>query len=346
MATELQKLVEKRKEERGDVHFFLSNEVPAASAMQNPGWLCWMNSLLQMLFSISSLNHILLQPEMINRFMKINEKTGKPNMFALAYISELKKLMDAAQDDTMNVQIGEKHRISSRLWPLFYEQCTEMGRENFAYGRQACSSDAFNEILEHFNQPEVFDLFKMNVENITICPNPKCRKPAFDKDIETMYVYKIQTRLHLDTPTKFRDWIIYNDAPHSFDHCGKCNLPSEIARRQTYARFVSSVIVVNLKSAGVRPDYPYPKSISFDYPKKPNDPLHPPEINFRTDYALVAIVCHMGGPNGGHYYSHFKRGDMCYTGNDSRINRIAELPLNDKNAYLLTYQKVLTDVSP
>jgi ubiquitin C-terminal hydrolase len=296
--------------------------------LYNNSVLCYFNSLIQSLFSCTSLTEYLLY----------NEKNIKNNEFLNLYIKILKKYSsnNIPENNSLNGNLTTNENIL-----LFNEFLLMLKNKNINFGyNQEDSGELLILLLDLIDDPKIYNLFYH-----TYRCNIYCKKCKYNKDIKNdisiqfeidinminnnYLKYQIDNNLH-----NLNKYIRNNYSDLLYLKCDKCELQDAIKINRLI--LVPTIIIINFNKYLQKEIINYPTELYF---------INKSE-NIKYNYKLVSSIHHDGSMNFGHYYSKsirkqltnnliefdiFKLNDNFYTKDTFQSN---------SNTYLLFYHYI------
>lgn len=299
--------------------------------LYNSHILCYFNSLLQSLFSCTSLTEYLLN----------NEKKFIDNNFMSLYINILKKyiLFDKQFDKNTNIYITESSNIL-----MFNEFLISIKNKNIKFGyNQEDSGELLILLLDIINDNYIYNLFYNKYKCDIYCKNCKNIKPIkddisiqfeiYDKIIDSNFLQsKVDINLH-----NLNKYIRNNYSNFSDYTCENCNNKGDCIKINRLI-LVPTIIIINFNKYSEKNNYIYPTELFFINIKE----------NKKYNYKLISTINHSGNTNSGHYISKgFRKkiqnnniNHIVYKMNDSSYNEDTLKPEND--TYIIFYHYIDT----
>lgn len=296
--------------------------------LYNSHILCYFNSLLQSLFSCTSITEYLLN----------HEKKFAENNFMKLYINILKKYI------IIDKQTANYNLVESSNTLMFNEFLMAVRNKNIKFGyNQEDSGELLVLLLDIINDKYIYNLFFNKYRCDFYCTNCKKIKnikddvsiqfEIYDKIIDNNYLEsKIDSNLH-----NLNKYIRNNYSECDDYTCNTCNIKGRCLKINRLV-LAPTIIVVNFNKYSEKNNYNYPQELFFINEKD----------NKKHNYKLVSIIDHSGNMNSGHYTSKGLRkhiiGDnianLIYRMNDSSYDVSSFKPEND--TYILFYHYVNT----
>ena len=296
--------------------------------LYNNSIICYFNSLLQSLFSCTSLTEYLLH----------NEKKFNNNNFIKLYIDIIKKYLVSHEHSN--------YLLENSNLALFNEFLNIIKNKNIQFGyNQEDSGELLILLLELINDPYINSLFNHKYKCDIYCKS--CKKIVgikedesiqFEMDIDEINnnYLKYQIDSHLPNLNKY----IRNNYSDLIDYkCKYCKNNNSIKINRL--QLVPTILVINLNKYNKKYDYKFQIELNF--------------INKNTNnkyrYKLISTINHSGTMNYGHYIAKSIRKNYEYKNNyDSEFEIYV---LNDNsyqkdnfksnpNTYILFYHYIET----
>lgn len=299
--------------------------------LYNSHILCYFNSLLQALFTCTSLTEYLLN----------NEKKFIENNFMTLYINILKKyiLFDKQSDKNTNTYLTESSNIL-----MFNEFLISIKNKNIKFGyNQEDSGELLILLLDIINDNYIYNLFYNKYKCDIYCKNCKNIKnikddisiqfEIYDKTVDNNFLQsKIDNKLH-----NLNKYIRNNYSNFNDYKCEKCNIQGDCIKINRLI-LVPTIIIINFNKYTEKNNYNYPTELFFINGKE----------NKKYNYKLVSTINHSGNTNSGHYISTgFRKkiqnnsvSNIVYKMNDSSYNEDSFKPEND--TYIIFYHYIET----
>jgi ubiquitin C-terminal hydrolase len=251
--------------------------------LYNSHILCYFNSLLQSLFSCTSITEYLLN----------NEKKFAENNFMKLYINILKKYI-IVDKQTINYNL-----VESTNSIMFNEFLISIQNKNIKFGyNQEDSGELLLLLLDVINDKFIYNLFYNKYKCDFYCTNCKKIKNIKD-DISTQFeIYDkiidnnfLQSKVdsHLHNLNKF----IRNNYSDCHDYtCDKCLTKGNCIKINRLL-LIPTIIVINFNKYLEKNNYMFPTELFFINDKE----------NKKHNYKLISTINHSGNTNSGHYIS-------------------------------------------
>ena len=270
--------------------------------LYNSHILCYFNSLLQALFSCTSITEYLLN----------NEKKFAENNFMKSYISILKKYI------MVDKQTINHNMVESRNALMFNEFLMSIRNKNIKFGyNQEDSGELLILLLDVINDKFIYNLFYNRYKCDFYCTNCKKLKnikddistqfEIYDKIVDNNYLQsKVDANLH-----NLNKYIRNNYSECNDYTCDKCNIKGHCIKINRLV-LVPTIIVINFNKYSEKNNYKYPMELYFINDKE----------NKKYNYRLISTINHSGTTNSGHYIS---KGVRKHIINDNIINIIFKM---------------------
>jgi ubiquitin C-terminal hydrolase len=267
--------------------------------LYNSHILCYFNSLLQSLFSCTSLTEYILN----------NEKKFEEHNFMKLYIIILKKYI-LLDKETFDHQLVESSNIL-----MFNEFLILIKNKNIKFGfTQEDSGELLVLLLDIINDNYIYNLFYNKYKCDIYCKNCKnCKNIKDDisiqfeidsNNITSKYLKSIVDKdLH-----DFNKYIRNNYSEFDNYKCENCNQINNCIKinRLTLA---PTILVINFNKYVEKKNYIFPAELFFI--NQPN--------NKKYNYRLISTINHSGNTNSGHYISKNIRKTLTIDNNNLKI---------------------------
>ena len=300
-----------------------------AFGLYNSHILCYFNSLLQSLFSCTSLTEYLLN----------NEKKFIENNFMSMYINILKKyiILDMQINKSSNNQYNNLTESSNIL--MFNEFLISIKNKNIKFGyNQEDSGELLVLLLDVINDNYIYNLFYNKYRCDIYCKNCKNIKnikddisiqfEIYDKIVDSNFLQsKLDTNLH-----NLNKYIRNNYSEFSDFSCEKCNNKGNCIKINRLL-LIPTIITINFNKYSEKNNYIYPTELFFINIKESK----------KYNYKLISTINHSGNTNSGHYISKgFRKkihnniiSNVVYKMNDSSYDEDSLKPENE--TYIIFY---------
>lgn len=282
--------------------------VPKAFGLNNNGAICWFNSLLQSLFSCTSLTQYLLE----------NEKEFQENQLAFEYIRVLKMLFEFdAEGRVVKPLEVLPSTISCASAMILNGLAREVRRQKDKKKKLPCGQegvqDYFNDFIDLLNSDGITRLLNNKYEYIIHCDN--CKNTTINKrsNEKDLFVDMDCLREYKDRAS-FTQWITNHATEVDEFTCEKCSHKTKQFLRIQRLCLLREIVVVFFKWVRRHQNFWYPQNLQFKCK----------DGGFLT-YKLVSQIEHVGYYNpishtsSGHYYSKSLR-DRFYEFNDCSVS--------------------------
>lgn len=252
--------------------------------LYNNSIICYFNSLLQSLFSCTSITHYFLH----------NEKKYNNNNFIKIYIHIIKKYIN----NINNINDNSNYLLENQNLILFNEFLNIIKNKNITFGyNQEDSGELLILLLEIINDPYINNLFMHKYQCDIYCKDCKKLKNIvndtsiqFEIDLDVINTNYLQFQIdkNLSNLNKY----IRNNYSELLNYkCEYCNLSNCIKINRLIN--VPTIIIINLNKYNNKINYQYPIELQFI-----ND-----NLNNIYKYKLISTINHSGTVNFGHYIS-------------------------------------------
>lgn len=274
--------------------------------LTNTGATCWLNSLLQFMMGISSLNRTVLECE----------AELQNNVLARAYIAMLKQSETGGTGDN-----------SAKILAALIAQAKAVGRPTTLSLGQECADEGFTIFLDLLNCPRVENLFANVYAMSTECK--QCHTISSynrDKAIRIQMTNNTAPR----TQEGFCDYMRSRISVVDSVKCTECSAISLECNRLEELRMLREVVVITFNKFATKSDIFFPEKLEFGSTNKT-----------RLHYKLVGKIEHSGSAAGGHYWCHSLRGAGWKQMNDSNVS--GGTPARTDNTFMIAYHMVDPD---
>jgi ubiquitin C-terminal hydrolase len=313
-----------------------------AFGFNNLGATCYFNAMLQSLLSCTSFAENLLQNK------DDDEYTKNPVTRKLVELIELALLMKS--DDPNKQRLEENNTriknllrdFSPEIWKSMVMCLCKKNNINigeFMVGQQ-CAREGFHCLMDVMeNLEDIQNIFLHRYKNMIHCFD--CNK--WVSDVESMYsLFEVQANLKTEQLDRFKkydsieiqdmnDFLIKQTGyVDKFYICPECKHGGEKYNINTLVMVPEVLVVLTKKyKTGSKLDIytNFPKTLEFD---KDGDST--------LKYEAVSQIEHIGGMNGGHYWSISRRNGGWYKLDDNSVSESEFLPT--KHTYIVFYHLI------
>lgn len=296
--------------------------------LYNSHILCYFNSLLQSLFSCTSITEYLLNNE--NKFAE--------NNFMKIYINIIKKYIIVDKQTINHIMVESSNAL------MFNEFLMSIKQKNIKFGyNQEDSGELLILLLDVINDQYIYNLFYNKYKCDFYCT--KCKKiknikddisvqfEIYDRTIDSNYLQsKVDAKLH-----NINKYIRNNYSECSDFTCHYCKVNGHCIKINRLV-LVPTIIVMNFNKYLEKNNYNYPQELFFINDKEQK----------KHNYKLISTINHSGNTNSGHYIC---KGIRKYIANDNLVNYVFKMndssydfsslkPEND--TYIIFYHYVNT----
>lgn len=291
--------------------------VPRPCGFVNTGSICWLNTLVQNLVSLSSFNYILKNVETKNKTVILLRDVIFSNM------TKCQGVLDITRQLNQHIVEYAANR-----------------RDRIIFGNgQQCAAEGFNLLLEMLATPEIDRLFTHRYRHNIICGN--CSGIVSSKREEnTLFEIEPEVFARVSEDMLMSDFLKLSSSP-TFDYkCPSCGDDSP-KRRYSELTMVPEILGIMIKRYRVVDGMPSKINFNINFPLM---------LKFRSKsaigngdgsefvYRLMSSVEHSGGVNSGHYWAQCFR-DGWYNINDSIMTKIIDFASSD-STYIVFYHIV------
>lgn len=292
--------------------FYNQEFIEQIQGFNNTGAICWFNSLLQLMLSISPICESLLN----------TKRNLHNNPFALSFcdLIELHRRPLADQEANHNNQIAHQ---SARILTLFIAQLKQRQLPPLTNG-QECVDEGYLLFLDALNCPEVYNVCR-NVYEYTIrCTCGMITSQHRDES------YRMQVHMLIPSRTKeeFATWLHHHISEVDSFKCTHCGVTQSLPRVEIL-KVIREVIVCIFNKFQVKTKAFFPPVLEF------------PSMGKTLHYKLCGQIDHSGTQHSGHYWAKVQRGQLSYTANDATVSSGNLGPTTE--TFMIAY--VLTDRS-
>jgi ubiquitin C-terminal hydrolase len=243
--------------------------LPPSFGLTNTGAICWFNSLMQMMGSMTPLTRVLLA----------NESLFRKNRFAMAYIKWLKS-WDTCKDVLPVLK-------------AFLERLRDTRRElRLGYG-QECAEEGYTLLLDMFNSERVNKLFSSVYEVTITCEGCGARASSVRDRAMWIMLHAPLTESSMEHFSKYLRCHVTHGETFKCERCGHV-----VDRHMRVERLcvMRECVVIVFNKYFAKESVWFPPALEF------------PSITGSTlKYQRVATVEHSGSTAGGHYWANALR---------------------------------------
>lgn len=299
-------------------YFYDDNYIMPPFGLNNTGAICWFNSILQLLMSLSAFNQRMLECYDNNEFDK--------NSFASVYCKFINKYLPIGKNANVRESL-----ISSVLLREFSKELISRKKKGTITTGQEGAANGLSDVFEIINSKNIYDLINNKYERIIVCKN--CAKETSISS-ETSPLINIYGNIRFNTYDEFRNFIKYHATEVDEYKCEACGFTMKKVYRLEQLRMLREIILITFKT-----QYLFRDSSSIRW--------YPSEISFLSKdctmlrYKLCAQIEHSGSYNhmshtsSGHYWANVLRGGKWYSANDMSINSGEGKP--SKTTHIIAY---------
>lgn len=292
--------------------------------LENIGFTCYFNSLLQALLSCTSF---------VEYILILGKDSKDPMILVLCHlISSIKLLEKEKNEDQKNQIRNDLLKLGPVCWKIFMRKLHEkIPSVALSFSGQQCAAESFNLLLEILDKyKQIQSLFMHRRINKIYCPD--C-KQTFSTISEINNVFEID----IDTTHINKKYNLSNILLKQMEEidknciCSKCNTKGNKMKSSNLVMIPEILFVICKK-------YKYDKTggqkldIYIDFPE---EIYFPGKNNENLLYKAVAQIQHSGSLNSGHYWGICKRKNGWYNINDTNISKLEFKP--DNNTYIVVY---------
>jgi len=296
---------------------------------------CYLNSLMQLLFSCDIIDDLECSLDEIDEyynidtflFDKMDKNVDKEKLTKIKkdIISTVITVMKSAQSLIENDQLNRIDRTTIPSISTYI--INELRTTNDPYLLSVTSGQ--QSVCEFFDLLVdvlgVENAFKFEYEKILICQN--CGKKSVNVDVDYCFRAFTSSKDKSDLNSE-----ILGETVELTDYvCEKCGKKNVI--NDTKLTSIPNNIVVVFNK--------YDQKINLNHP---NELMFISKYGDALKYDLVTQIEHQGGINGGHYYALLKRQGIVYSCDDSTINPINMSLRSTNNTYIALYRKISKDL--
>ncbi len=254
--------------------------------LSNTGATCWMNSIMQALFSLPSFNETVLELQ------------------AECLISPLSahyaSIMSAWKSGNGNSQLFKN--AGSIMSTLLAAESKKSRSKLLLGGNQECANEGFIRMIDLINIPKIKNLFATSYQISVKCT--KCSHVhVFDRDAG-LHIEVFEPVNSLITEGAFRQYIGAHTSLTDLYTCVKCGVPNYAINREHRLKRLGECVVVLFNKYYTKENIWFPEKMSF------------PSQGGRRNYKLCAKIEHAGSLDGGHYWATVLRNNKWHCLND------------------------------
>jgi ubiquitin C-terminal hydrolase len=320
---------------------FNANSMLYPFGLRNIGYTCYFNSVLQAMLSCTSF---------IDELMD-NDDEKKYDAYTIT--STFVKLIKLAYIESEALSSESKHELRE-MGPLIWKiMLTTLAPDNsnikqFARSQQ-CASEGYTYLLDALDPfSEIQNLFMHRYKTRLFCVD--CEQwVSTTEHINNMF--EVQADLKTEQLEKFKladepddkkfnmnEFLLGQDGYVDKDFiCPKCKNRGEKYKRTTLT-MAPEVLVVLAKKYESNHNVSHKINIMTEFPPFMEFYGYNNSGNYLARYEAVAQIEHVGGLNGGHYWSVCKRRDGWYCLNDTGVSPAEFKPT--PNTYMCFYHLV------
>jgi len=263
--------------------FFNTSLLTTPSGLSNTGNICWGNSVLQSLLSLTSLTETLIERE--NELM---------SPLALEYLAFVRSFSDGSIESTPSVSSRSVDVLNKLV------KCLQTSRTSQAIildtMNQQCASEGFTEFIDNLKCPAAEQLCRVVYRKCIVCSNCGHENPLPNDSRHTINLNSTPN----DTPDVFAYQLLGRREYVEDFTCAKCNVKTERSVSKELLTTVGEIIVIVFQYKVHRKDVAY-FPIQFQLPGL---------YGTKFTYVAVSHIMHSGTASGGHYYAESLRSDV------------------------------------
>lgn len=262
--------------------------VPPVFPLANPGAICWFNSLLQAMLSLSAFNKRMME----------NADNFHGNVFAKTYLRVLDDALNGRADPDASSKLLESMRVQADFMKIDL---------NLSTG-QECADAGLVKFIELIGSPRVEALFHSVYEMRIHCTGcDRLTSSVRDKSV------RIQMFAPVSSDEAFGAYLRAHKSEHDFYKCD-CGHRMAKFQRVEVLKMLREVLVVVFNKFGSHDLQPVPAQLTFRG-----------TAGGQLKYRLVAKIDHSGTRHSGHYRADVFRGGW-YSANDGSISASDDRP--------------------
>jgi ubiquitin C-terminal hydrolase len=289
----------------------------APAGFNNLGVTCYYNALLQSLLSCTS-----FVEEMIIIRNQKNELIIK------AFKELILKLKNPLKEDKQKIA-----ELGPQIWKLMIQKIATTSHDvaRFAVGQQ-CAGEGFTLLLDTLDEYyEIQNLFLHRRKNKLFCHDCKTFFSSID-EMNNIFTVEVEVVQEIETYRNINEFLLRQRNKVDADClCSRCNVRGEKEKISTLT-MVSEILFVLSKKYRFENGQGTKINVKTNFPER---------LTFKTGnnstliYTAVAQIEHIGGLNGGHYYTICRRQNKWYCIDD---NSVTEAQFNPNiNTYIVIY---------
>jgi len=310
--------------------------------LDNLGNTCYLNSALQCLFSTKSISSYFVncfEAELLNW-------RNSDNLLTLQFAELMREVKSASHKSFSPRQFLHKLQVSCPFFRGFLQQDSQEFLKILLDKLHETTQYSFKRDLK---ESIVSETFKFQVESSVHCS--KCGKASSKLEdyyeIPLMIPSKKQSskkrllkKLFSSSELNLYDCLLHFCLPEELSDkyfCEFCQAKTK-SQKETKVLTHPNVLVLFLKrfrynkvSSKISTPVQLPLELNLEEFLKEKTPCF---------YSLKSFVSHSGGVRGGHYIAYCKVGENWFEFNDSKVNKISEEKVLEKEAYIVFYEKV------
>lgn len=295
-----------------------------AFGLNNTGSICWFNSILQSLFSLSCFNQKMLELGSKGAFAN--------NELAKQYVKALREIPNAGPETSLQDKFS---KISANVLLGFGIELQKHNK-TLDIRSQEGAMNGLCLFIEMINNEEINNIiFNKYIKTIDC---EFCNKQDVSKEVDLSPIISIYRNSQVINDESFTDYIKRRTSNVCDFRCENCGKTMKNALRFERIRRLSEIIVVAFAYTADFPKY-FPETMSF--------------LNIDGNmmrYEAISQIEHSGiydintHVSSGHYYAKCKRGvnkENCYLFNDLSVSK-CDLNLS-RNTHIVFYQMMKID---
>jgi|TARA_R110002153_G_scaffold273997_3_gene446457 ubiquitin C-terminal hydrolase len=283
----------------------------------NSGVICWFNSIMQFMLSLSSFNEAMMEND-------------SQSAFGIKYRELVSKLLPHDPDHPADCRWASDY--SSILLRELVTSITRANRSTLLGMGQQCADEGFTEIVDAVGLQVVEKLFVNVYENKIICP--VCKKVVSTVRDNSVRIGMPIT--DIKDAARFQNWLC-NHVTYVDFKCPECNVSSQKVKRAEQLKSLREVIVIvfDMFDRSFGSSIWYPQELNFPVVKELGGGFLKYELCAKVEWSGST---HPSGNSSGHYWSTCKRGDKWYCLNDTSVS--AGNPNPTPSTYMVAYHMV------